>query len=165
MAARVNRETVDLSGYPDLIVIYLGMRVRSPRGVLKFLKLGREIRQSVKAAPDGLLLHEDLFFSPVHGGMRQYWRDYEALEAWTRTLPHQEWWRDFLRDSHGTGFWHELYSIRGGMEAVYDDMPKPLGLGTFAPREPARGRMFGARGRLSREGESAEPVLAEHELG
>ena len=29
MAARVNRETVDLSGYPDLIVIYLGMRVRS----------------------------------------------------------------------------------------------------------------------------------------
>jgi Domain of unknown function (DUF4188) len=165
MAARVNRETVDLSGYPDLIVIYLGMRVRSPRGVLKFLKLGREIRQSVKAAPDGLLLHEDLFFSPVHGGMRQYWRDYEALEAWTRTLPHQAWWRDFLRDSHGTGFWHELYSIRGGMEAVYDDMPKPLGLGTFAPREPARGRMFGARGRLSREGESAEPVLAEHELG
>ena len=35
MAARVNRETVDLSGYPDLIVIYLGMRVRRPRGVLK----------------------------------------------------------------------------------------------------------------------------------
>ena len=165
MSARVNRETVDLSGYPDLIVIYLGMRIRTPRGALKLLKLGREIKQSVNAAPDGLLLHEDLFFSPVHGGMRQYWRDYEALEAWTRTLPHQAWWRDFLRDSHGTGFWHELYSIRGGMEAVYDDMPKPLGLGTFAPREPARGRMFGARGRLSREGESAEPVLAEHELG
>lgn len=165
MAARVNRETVDLSGYPDLIVIYLGMRVRSPRGVLKFLKLGREIQQSVDAGPDGLLLHENLFFSPVHGGMRQYWRDYEALEAWTRTLPHQAWWRDFLRDSHGTGFWHELYSMRGGMEAVYDDMPQPLGFGTFAPREPARGRMFGARGRLSREGESAEPVLAEHELG
>ena len=165
MAARVNRETVDLSGYPELIVIYLGMRVTRPRGVLKLLKLGREIKQSVKAAPDGLLLHEDILFSPVHTGMRQYWRDYEALEAWTRTLPHQAWWRDFLRDSHGTGFWHELYSIRGGMEAVYDDMPKPLGLGTFAPREPARGRMFGARGRLSREGESAEPVLAEHELG
>jgi hypothetical protein len=25
--------------------------------------------------------------------------------------------------------------------------------------------MFGARGRLSREGDGAEPVLAEHELG
>lgn len=165
MPARVNRETVDLSGYPDLIVIYLGMRVRSPRGFVQFMKLGREIRQSVDAAPDGLLLHENFALSPVHGGMRQYWRDYESLEAWTRTLPHQAWWRDFLRDSHGTGFWHELYSARGGMEAVYDAMPKPLGFGTFAPRQPARGRMFGARGRLSREGDAAEPVLAEHELG
>jgi hypothetical protein len=93
--------------------------------------------------------------------MRQYWRDYESLEAWTRTLPHQAWWRDFLRDSQGTGFWHELYSMRGGMEAVYDDMPKPLGFGTFAPRQPARGRMFGARGRLSRDGAAPEPVVAE----
>jgi Domain of unknown function (DUF4188) len=165
MPARVERETVDLSGYPDLIVIYLGMRVRSLRGMVKFLKLGVEIRKSVDAEPDGLLLHENYFFSPIHGGMRQYWRDYESLERWTRTLPHQEWWREFLRDSGGTGFWHELYSIRGGMEAVYDDMPKPLGFGTFAPREPARGRMFGARGRLRREGESAEPVLSEQELG
>ena len=164
MPERVRRETVDLSGYPDLIVIYLGMRVRTPRGMLKFLKLGVEIRKSVDAEPDGLLLHENYFFSPVHGGMRQYWRDYESLETWTRTLPHQAWWRDFLRDPGGTGFWHEMYSIRGGMEAVYDDMPKPLGFGTFAPRAPARGRMFGARGRLAREGEAHAPVLAEQEL-
>jgi fumigallin biosynthesis monooxygenase-like protein len=165
MPARVRRETVDLSGYPDLIVIYLGMRVRTPRGMLKFLKLGVEIRKSVDAEPDGLLLHENFFFSPIHGCMRQYWRDFQALEAWTRTLPHQAWWRDFLHDSGGTGFWHELYSIRGGMEAVYDDMPAPLGFGTFAPREPARGRLFGARGRLAREGEAPEPVLSEGELG
>jgi hypothetical protein len=105
-----------------------------------------------------------MFFSPLHGGMRQYWRDFAALEAWTRTLPHQRWWRDFLRDSGGTGFWHELYSVRGGMEAVYDDMPGPLGLGTFAPLEPARGRMFGARGRLAREGRPPPPVLEESEV-
>jgi hypothetical protein len=164
MSGRVSRETVDLSGYPDLIVIYLGMRARTVRGVLTFVKFGRAIRQAVDAEPDGLLLHENFFFSPVHGGMRQYWRDFGSLENWTRTLPHQAWWRDFLRDSGGTGFWHELYSIRGGIEAVYDDMP-PLGLGTFAPREPARGRMFGSRGRLGREGEAPAPVLAEHELG
>jgi hypothetical protein len=164
MSGRVRRETVDLSGYPDLIVIYLGMRVRSPRGLLKFLKLGVEIRRAADAQPDGLLLHENYFFSPVHGGMRQYWRDYDSLERWTRTLPHQVWWREFLRDSGGTGFWHELYSIRGGIEAVYDDMPA-LGLGSFAPRHPARGRMFGSRGRLGREGEAPEPVLSEHEVG
>ena len=164
MSARVRRETVDLSAFPDLIVIYLGMRVRSARGALTFLKFGRAIRQAVDAEPDCLLLHENYFFSPVHGGMRQYWRDYESLEKWTRTLPHQAWWRDFLRDSGGTGFWHELYSMSGGIEAVYDDMPAPLGLGTFAPREPARGRMFGSRGRLGRDGDAPAPVLAEHEL-
>jgi hypothetical protein len=28
-----NRQTVDLSGFPDLVVIYLGMRVNRPRGL------------------------------------------------------------------------------------------------------------------------------------
>lgn len=165
MAARVNRQTVDLSAYPDLVVIYLGMRMRTPRGVLRTLTLGREIAKSVAAGPDGLLRHEQVFFSPVHVGMRQYWRDYDSLEAWTRTLPHQGWWKKFLADSGGTGFWHELYAMRGGMEAVYDDMPGPLGFGTFAPTEPARGRMFGARGRLAREGEPPPAVISEGELG
>jgi hypothetical protein len=29
MTAKVDRRTVDLSGYPDLVVIYLGMRVNT----------------------------------------------------------------------------------------------------------------------------------------
>ena len=164
MAARVNRQTVDLSTYPDLVVIYLGMRVRTPRGMVRFLKIGREIGQSVAAGPDGLLKHESLWFSPMHGGMRQYWRDFESLEAWTRTLPHQSWWKDFLKDSAGTGFWHEMYTMRGAMEGVYDDMPGPLGLGTFAPLVPARGRMFGARGRLSLEGTAPAPIYDEDQV-
>jgi len=40
---------------------------------------------------------------------------------------------DFLRDSGGTGFWHETYYMRGGMEAVYDDMKMPVGFLRFAP--------------------------------
>ena len=32
MAKGVQRTTVDLSKFPDLVVIYLGMRVRSLRG-------------------------------------------------------------------------------------------------------------------------------------
>ena len=31
MAAKVLRRTVDLSAYPDLVVIYLGMRVNAAR--------------------------------------------------------------------------------------------------------------------------------------
>jgi hypothetical protein len=78
--------------------------------------------------PEGLLLHQNLIFSLffLHAGMRQYWKDFPSLEAWARSEPHREWWENFLRDSGGTGFWHETYFIRGGFEAIYDDLPKPL---------------------------------------
>jgi hypothetical protein len=146
----VNRQTVNLSEFPDLVVIYLGMRVQKVRGLSKLVQTGRQIQAGVAQEPDGLLLHENLVFSvvPPHVGMRQYWRDLEALERWTRELPHQQWWKDFLRDSAGTGFWHETYFMRGGMEAIFDDIDKPIGLMSFAPLEKARGRMFSARSRL-----------------
>ena len=167
MKTNVNRLTVDLSTFPDLVVIYLGMRVNSLRGIKTLLSFGSRISQAVAALPDGLLLHENLLFSliPPHGGMRQYWRDFQSLEKWARTLPHQDWWQAFLRDSGGTGFWHETYFRRGGMEAIYDDMKAPVGLMRFAPLKPARGPMFGARARLGLEGEPARPpVLPESEL-
>jgi hypothetical protein len=160
--ARVDRRTVDLSAYPDLIVVYLGLRVNAITGIKKALGLGPQIAKSVADKPDGLLLHEDLLFSlfPPHLGMRQYWRDFESLERWTRSTPHRQWWKDFLRESGGTGFWHETYSIRGGIEAIYDDMPKPIGLMKFAPLSPARGSVFSARQRLSREGSESSPAPA-----
>jgi hypothetical protein len=34
------RATVDLSDYPDLVVMYLGMRVEEPRGVQTLQELG-----------------------------------------------------------------------------------------------------------------------------
>ncbi len=165
--ATADRRTVDLSAYPDLVVIYLGQRVNRPKGFLTMLRFGPAIKKSVEAKPDGLLLHESIVWGwfPPHFGMRQYWRDFDSLERWARSLPHQEWWKKFLRDPGGTGFWHETYFMKGGMESVFDDLPKPLGLTAFAPVVPARGRMFGARARAGREGaETAEPALTEDEL-
>lgn len=158
--AQVNRRTVDLSAYPDLVVIYLGMRVNAFFGLKRLLGLGPQIADSVKAKPDGLLLHESLLFSlfPLHTGMRQYWRDFESLERWTRSDPHRQWWKAFLKDSGGTGFWHETYSLRGGIEAVYDDMPQPIGMMKFAALHPARGSVFSARQRLRREGSESSPA-------
>ena len=34
-------------------------------------------------------------------------------------------WQQFLKDSGGTGFWHETYFMGGGVEAIYDDMAVP----------------------------------------
>ena len=159
MKSQVERRTVDLSGYPDLVVIYLGMRVNALAGLKTLIGLGPQIAKSVEAKPDGLLLHENLVFSlfPLHTGMRQYWRDFTSLEAWARSEPHRAWWRNFLKNSGGTGFWHETYFRRGGMEAVYDDMVKATGFLCFAPSQPARGSMFSARGRAGQAGQAAEP--------
>ena len=159
MPPAVDRRTVDLSGYPDLVVIYLGMQARTPGGLRRLISLGPQIQKSVAAKPDGLLLHENMLFSllPLHLGMRQYWRDFDALERWARSGIHQGWWREFTRDSGGTGFWHEAYFMRGGMEAIYDDMFIPVGMMRFAPLKPARGALFGARRRLGLDGDTAAP--------
>ena len=164
----VERRTVDLSAYPDLVVIYLGMRVNAWTGLKTLVGFGPKINAAVAEQPDGLLLHENLIYSliPPNVGMRQYWRDFDALERWARSAPHRDWWQKFLKDSGGTGFWHETYFMRGGVEAVYDDIPKPIGLAVFAPVRPARGPMFSARTRVGR-GESVATTpqgVSEREL-
>ncbi len=167
MKAKVDRRTVDLSGYPDLVVVYLGMRVNAIVGVKTVLGFGPKIAKSVGAHPEGLLLHESLILSlfPPHVGMRQYWRDFVSLESWARSEPHRAWWRQFLKNSGGTGFWHEAYFMRGGMEAVYDDMVKNTGFLCFAPAQAARGKMYSARGRAQRRGEEGGPApVGEEEL-
>jgi hypothetical protein len=160
---RVNRTTVDLSGYPDLVVIYLGMRVRKPRGILRLLGLGPKLYRSHRDRPDGLLLHEDVIWSlfPPHWGARQYWRDLDSLEQWTRSAPHRDWWQQFLRDSGGAGFWHEAYFMRGGIDAMYDDMAGSSGLPRFAPIVASRGRMFSTRGRVQDAEAKVAPVVPE----
>jgi len=154
MAERPKRETVDLSAYPNLVIIYLGMRVNTITGIKTLMGFGPRISDSVAAKPDGLLLHENLIYSLRHFGMRQYWRDFESLETWSRSEPHRIWWQNFLRDSGGAGFWHETYFRRGGVEAVYIDMQSPTGLGRFAPVVPARGPMFSARTRAGQGGQA-----------
>src|ERR1700747_651429 len=151
MATNVNRRTVDLSQYPDLVVIILGMRVNRLEGFKTLFGFGPRIAKSVEAQPDGLLAHENFVFSlfPMHAGMRQYWRDMESLLKWTRSEPHRVWWKNFLRDSGGTGFWHETYLVQGGMGAVYDDVQGGVGFMRFAQTQAARGTMFGAAHRMS----------------
>jgi hypothetical protein len=165
MPTKVDRRTVDLSQYPDLVVIYLGMRVNRITGLKTLLGFGPKISASVEAQPEGLLLHETIIYSmfPPNVGMRQYWRDMDSLLAWSRSEPHREWWKAFLKNSGGTGFWHETYLMKGGMEAIYDDVPEPIGFLRFAPVVQARGAMFTASHRAG-QAHSAGPVLSESDL-
>ncbi|MGV7030052.1 phenylacetaldoxime dehydratase family protein [Methylobacterium symbioticum] len=143
-ARRVQGWVPDFSGYPDLVVMYLGMRVRSLRGLKTALFFGPPIDKAGAARPDGLLHHENRIvyqFFPFHVGMRWYWRDMESLEAWARTEPHRTWWKRFTQDTHGVGIWHETYHMRGGMEAIYTTADTHPGFGGFMPVMTARGTM------------------------
>jgi len=147
MDAFVFRRSVDLSAYPDLIVVYLGLRVNRWLGVKTLLGIGPGIAAIEKSKPAGLLAHEPMMFSLRHLAFRQYWRDLESLEAFVRSEPHKTWWKQFSKDHQGAGFWHEVYRLKGGMEALYLDMP-PIGLGSFAPAKAAEGDFATLRGRL-----------------
>ncbi|GAA1414964.1 monooxygenase family protein [Catellatospora coxensis] len=165
MPTRVNPQSADLSSYSDLVVVYLGMRVNRRYGLRTLLGHGPRIGRSATDQPDGLLAHESMVWSlsPMHVGMCQYWRDLPSLLAWTRSRPHRSWWRNFLRDSGGTDFWHETYRMGGGMEAMFDDVAKPRGFARFAPVHPAQGPMFGSATRAGRP-ENVAPVLSVEEL-
>ena len=119
MPTKVNRRTVDLSGFPNLVVIYLGMRVNRLTGLKTLFGFGPRISSSAAAQPDGLLLHEPVFYS--------------------------------------------MFPPHGGIEAIYDDMPHPIGLLRFAPEVQARGPMFSAAHRAKQEGGS-DPVISESDL-
>ena len=170
MPTTVPRHTVDLTAYPDLVVIYLGMRVNTLRGIKTIFGLGPQIQKAADAKPAGLLhAEQNIIYRmfPFEIGMRWYWKDFESMEAWTRSPPHREWWKHFLKDSGGTGFWHETYCMGGGIEAIYDDLTdSKLGLLAFAPRIPAKAAAFSSRRRLKKSGEEISPPegMAESEL-
>ena len=42
--------------------------------------------------------------------------------------------------------------MRGGMEAIYDDVPRVIGFAAFAPLSEARAALFSARRRLELRG-------------
>lgn len=148
------RETVDLGAYPDLMVLMLGFHARRLRAVPALIGVGRGLAALRREPPEGLLCHEQMLLGWNHVGMRQYWRDPDSLARFTRAAPHAGWWRDFLRDPKGSGFWHEAYSARGGIEAIYVEMPERIGLGRFAPVCAAEGPLLTSQGRLAAHAET-----------
>ena len=51
MPTLVHRQTVDLSAYPDLVVIYLGLRVNALTGLKTAFGLGPQINAAVAPNP------------------------------------------------------------------------------------------------------------------
>src|SRR6478736_6584588 len=67
---------------------------------------------------------------PGMGVLVQYWRSFEALEAYARDpdARHAPVWRAWNRlgseDRGGAGIWHETFMVSSGnYEAIYQNMP------------------------------------------
>ena len=154
MQAATLRETVDLSAYPELVVVILGFKLRRLRAVPAMLRIRRGLAAIRQDPPEGLLAGDQMLFGWNHAGFRQYWRDLPSLEAFTRSMPHSGWWRDFTMDPQGAGFWHEAYSARG-IEAIYANLPgQRIGLAQFAPAAAPVGPMQFTRQRLKAHAEA-----------
>ena len=83
----VDRATVNLAAYPDLVMILLGMRVNSVTGVKTLLGFGPPISKAAQDLPGGLLSHETFRWSLSRrtsafvntGGTSELWRLGPAL--------------------------------------------------------------------------------------
>jgi hypothetical protein len=82
----------------------------------------------------------------MHVGMRQYWQDLPNLEAFTRTAPRSDWWRDFNKGAGG--LLARILSADGGIEGLHLGM-LPLGFGAFAGAKVSAGDFKTARRRLA----------------
>ncbi|MFO1090937.1 MAG: DUF4188 domain-containing protein [Hyphomicrobiales bacterium] len=138
------------------VVFLIGMRINRPWRVdlwwPAFRAMPRMLRELTKARELGLLSHELMLFRTGFSVV-QYWRSFEALEAyaWARNhehFPAQKAFNAAVGDNPAVGVWHETYVVEPGRhEAIYRNMPR-FGLARAfehrlidAPRDRARGRM------------------------
>jgi Domain of unknown function (DUF4188) len=145
------RMTAELDG--DFIVFLIGMRINKPWKIHKWLPLFLAMPRMLKelaARPESGFLGAEIGLKFIV----QYWRSFEALEAYARdrSLSHWPAWANFNRrlgKARGdVGIWHETYLVHAReYEAIYSGMPR-YGLGKIGRLVPATGSREAARSRL-----------------
>ncbi|HKE88306.1 MAG TPA: DUF4188 domain-containing protein [Vicinamibacterales bacterium] len=151
--ARVIAERMCAQIEGDFVVFIIGLRINKLWKVHKwlpvFLAMPRMLKELERQPESGFLGAESSGMTLV-----QYWRSFEALDAYARSPSGQHWpaWVAFNkrmgRSRGDVGIWHETYRIRAGeYEAIYSGMP-PRGLGRVGRLIPARDRFETAAGRI-----------------
>ena len=138
------------------VVFLIGMRINKPWKFWTWLPVARAMPRmliELFKQPDLGLLHAENQFSFQNLTVTQYWKSFEALEAYAkaRDKAHLPAWQAFNKavGSNGdVGIWHETYVIEPGRyENVYNNMP-PYGLGKVGRLVDAVGARQEARQRV-----------------
>src|SRR5947199_9164972 len=146
------RVTAEIDG--DFVLFIIGMRINKPwrpdKWLPVFLAMPRMLKELGARGPEsGFLGAYSAGFAIV-----QYWRSFDALEAYARDSDSAHWpaWTAFnrrMKKSRGdVGIWHETYLIGAGrFEAIYSGMP-PTGLAKAGRLVPATAATERARDRV-----------------
>lgn len=146
------RMTAEIEG--DFVLFIIGMRInklwRPDKWIPVAMAMPRMLKELAARGPEsGFLGSFSMGLTVV-----QYWRSFEALEAYARDSEAAHWpaWTAFnrrMRRSRGdVGIWHETYLIADGRyETIYSGMP-PTGLGKASRLVPATAAKDRARDRV-----------------
>jgi hypothetical protein len=140
----------------EFVVFLIGMRVNRPWKIWRWLPVAIAMpKMLIELAmhPELGLLNARTHFGFPNILVVQYWKSFEALEAYARSADskHLPAWQAFNRavGSNGdVGIWHETYVVKPSTyENIYNNMP-PYGLGAAGTLVPAQGHRKAARERL-----------------
>ncbi len=141
----------------DFVVFLIGMRVNRPWKFWRWLPVSAAMPKmliELARRPELGLMHARTHFGFPVITVVQYWRSFDALEAYakSRDNAHLPAWQAFNKavGSNGdVGIWHETYLVKaGGYENIYNNMPR-FGLGAAGDLKPAAGARKAARTRLT----------------
>lgn len=149
------RMTANHSG--DIVVFIIGMRVNRWFAIGKWLPvfnaMARMLGELHRDHDSGFIVYEMCWKSPRQPVLIQYWRSFDALEAYAHNVDaaHRPAWAAFnhaVRGNAAVGIFHETYAVRGGgSETLYNNLPA-FGLGKAAGLAPATGKREVARDRI-----------------
>jgi len=138
------------------VVFLIGARINKPWKVWKWWPVATAMPRmlaELARQPELGLLHARNMFSFPDAMVIQYWKSFEALEAYAkaRDKAHLPAWQAFNKavGSNGdVGIWHETYIVEPGKyETIYNNMP-PFGLGLAGRLVDAVGARQAARQRV-----------------
>ena len=131
MDVQRGRWTAEIDG--DFVVFLIGAAVYDPVAApdaTRLLMTMGDMLEELVADPSKGLLGFTRHGEAGQGVIVQYWRSFDALEAYARnpSAKHAPVWREWNRlatdERSGTGIWHETFKVSARQyEAVYQNMP------------------------------------------
>ena len=138
------------------VLFLIGMRINKPWKIWQWWPVATAMPRMIielYKKPELGMLHAQTLFAFPNIMVTQYWRSFEALEAYAKApdKAHLPAWQAFNKaiGSNGdVGIWHETYVISPGQyENVYNNMPA-WGLGVAGKLHEAKGPRASAIKRL-----------------